>query len=106
MRRRPPRRFHLTPVTNLPINPVFLRGFADIPQNGRTIRNRLRLSPRPKPVAQRVHVGVRAHSRIPKQVPSSPDRVSSFQQEVALFRAFALSVLSPATSRKPRAPHH
>src|SRR5713101_10138803 len=90
-------------VPNLAINPVVASGFANVIQYGGPVGDRLGLSPWPKLVTERVHIGIGAHTRIAKQVPGAAHRVSAFQNCKALRRALPLQVISSADSRETRA---
>jgi hypothetical protein len=65
---------------------------ADVVQDGRAVGDRLGVLPRPEAVAQRVHVGVRAHAGIAEQIPGAAARLAAFEDGVALARAAILQV--------------
>src|SRR6266403_6199054 len=90
-------------IPNLPLNPVVPSGFANVVQYRRTIGDRLRLTPWHKLVSERIHIGIGAHTRIAKQVPSPTHGASAFQNCKGLGRASCLQVISSADSREPRA---
>src|SRR5688572_21520498 len=56
--RRPLRALHAMVVTNRFIYPVLSRRLANVTEYGRPIGHRLVIAPRPKAIAQRIHIGV------------------------------------------------
>src|ERR1019366_1144004 len=90
---------------DFPVDAVIRGGLADVVQDTRPVRNRLRLGPWPERVTQREHVAVGADARITKQIPGAADGFAAFQNDIALAGTILLQVISPhryPTARRRR----
>src|SRR5687767_5335275 len=74
-------------VADLIIEIELFRRLANILKYRRPVRYRLRIPPRPKPVPQRVHIRIRPHAGIPKQVPRPAHRLAPLKDHKRLPRA-------------------
>jgi hypothetical protein len=100
LRRGELRAHHTMVEADLPVDPVVLCCLADIVEDRRAVRDRLRLPPRPEGVAQGVHVRVRADPRIPEQIPCPADAVPRLKDRVGLIRAVGPQVVTGADARQ------
>src|ERR1051325_10607472 len=73
---------------------------ANVAQDCITVRDRPRIAPRSERIAERVHVGIGAHARIAKQIPSAAHRVAPFEYDETLLRALHLQVTGCADTRE------
>src|SRR5215475_8475132 len=78
------------------VDAVLGRGLANIVQNARPVRDRLRLGPWPERIAEREHVAIGADAGIAEQVPGAPDRVAPLEDDKALAGALRLQVIAGA----------
>src|SRR5207244_2662734 len=67
------------------------------------VGDRLGLRPRPEPVAERVHVGVRADARVAKQVPRAAEALARLEDRVRLAGTAVLQVVRGADAGQPGA---
>src|ERR1700732_224565 len=81
---------------NLLVDAVPDGGLADVVQNPRPVRDRLRLGPRLERIAEREHVAVGTDARIAEQVPGAADAVAALEDDVALAGALLLQVKAGA----------
>ncbi len=96
LRRRPGRPLDPVVEADLVLDAVLGSGLADVIQDPRPVRNRLRLGPRLERIAQREHVAVGADAGITKQIPGAADAIAAFENDVALARALLLQVIARA----------
>ena len=89
----PLRAGHLVPEADPLVDARVRGGVADIPQDRRPVRDRLRLRPRAEPVPEGVHVRVRPHAGVAEQVPRAADRVARFEDRVAAVGERGLDVV-------------
>ena len=88
-----PRRFlHAMPAADVPVDAVLARGFLHVFEDRGAVGDCFCVEPRLEAVAERVHVAVRAHAGIAKQVPRAADRVARFEQHERLSRALLAQV--------------
>ena len=99
-----PGRFH-HPVAQVDMRqqPMLAGGVLEVLQDGRAVGYRLAIGPGLKRVAQGVHVRVRTHARVAKQVPGAAQALAPFQNGKALTRAALLQVHCAANARQTRA---
>src|SRR5205085_10364023 len=82
-----PRRAHdLVVEADLLVDPEVAGGLADVVEDRRPVRDRLRLLPRTEGVAERVHVGVGADAGVAEQVPGAADRLARLEDRERLAR--------------------
>ena len=81
---------------NVFLDASFVRRVLHILENRRPVGDGLRLLPRAKRVAERVHVGVGADAGIAKQMPCRADVGAAFKNRVALVRTARLQVMRRA----------
>src|ERR1019366_395542 len=95
--RRQPRRA-LAPMveTDFLVDAVIGCGLADVVQNPRPVRNRLRLGPWLERIAQREHVAVGANAGIWELIPGAADAVAALEDGIALAGTFVLQVITRA----------
>src|SRR5512143_1657684 len=86
--------------SNLLVDSVFVRGVLDVIQDGRPVGDCLRVAPRLKAVAERVHVGVGANAGISEQIPCAAHRASTLENCVALAGTSCLDVIASANARE------
>ena len=79
LRRRPRRALDAMVEADLAVDAVLARGLAHVVQDGLAVGDGLGPGPRLERVAEREHVGVRAHARIAKQVPRAADAVAGLE---------------------------
>ena len=72
------------PEADLLLDPVIVRGVADVVEDRGAVGDRLGALPGPEAVAQRVHVGVRADARVAEQVPGTADRIARLENRECL----------------------
>src|SRR5216683_2743143 len=84
------------------LNPVLARGLADVAEDRGAVRDRLGVAPRAKRVAQGVHVGVRADTRVAEQIPGAARAAPRLEDRVALPRATRLQVARRADAGQSR----
>src|SRR3984957_4730982 len=85
------------------IDAVIGGGLADVVQNARPVRNRLRLGPWLERVTQREHVAVGTDAGITKQIPGAADGLAALQNDIALAGTILLQVIARADARQPGA---
>jgi hypothetical protein len=88
-----------------PVDPVLPRGLADVVEDRRAVGDRLRVWPRPEAVAERVHIGVRAHAGITEQVPGAAERLAGLEDRPALAGAPRLEVIAGGDPGEAGADH-
>src|SRR5258708_5773548 len=89
---------------DLLVDAVVGGGLADVIQNPRPIRDRLRLGPWLERIAQREHVAVGADAWIAEQIPGAADTVAALEDRIALAGAFLLQVVARADAGQPELP--
>src|SRR5690606_28152289 len=77
---------HVRVVADIVLDLMLLRGFADIAENGRAVREILGADPRLEVVAEGEHVRIGADARIAEQVPGAAERGAPFKYQVRLVR--------------------
>src|ERR1700692_216894 len=85
------------------VDAVVGSGLADIVQNPRPVRDRLRLGPWLERKAQREHVAVGADAGIAEKIPGAADAVAALDDDVALARALLLQVKAGTDAGQPGA---
>src|SRR4029450_10279476 len=84
---RPRGRHDAVAIADLRVDTVGARDLAGVVEDGRPVGDRLGVLPRPEAVAQRVHVGIRAHTGIAEQVPGAAARLAALENGVAAVAA-------------------
>ncbi len=82
--------------TDFLVDAVVGGGLADVVQNPRPVRDRLRLGPGPERIAERIHVAVGADAGIAEQIPGATDAIAALEDDVALAGTFLLQVIAGA----------
>src|SRR5689334_8059133 len=90
-------------VTNRFVDVVLNGGLANVAEDCAAVCDGSRIAPRAKRIAERVHVGVGADTRIAKEIPGAAHRVAPFEYDEALLRALHLQMAGCADPRQPRA---
>ena len=90
-------------ILDVAVDIVVARDLADVAQDRGAVGDRLGVLPRPEAVAQRVHVGVRAHAGIAEQIPRPTARAAPLEDRVALAGAIRLQMPGGADAREPGA---
>src|SRR5262249_13696788 len=80
------------PVADVVGHPELGGRLLHVTENRGTVGDCLRVAPGLEAVSQRVHVAVRTHARIAKQVPGATHRRATFEDDVAFPRAHAMQV--------------
>src|SRR5450755_805728 len=88
---------------DLPVDAVIRGGLADVVQDARPVRNRLRLGPWLERVTQREHVAVGTDAGITKQIPGAADGFAALQNDIALAGTILLQVIARTDARQPGA---
>ncbi len=88
---------------DLLVDAVVGGGLADVIQDPRAVRDRLRLGPWLERIAQREHVAVGADAWIAEQIPGAADTVAALEDRIALAGAFLLQVIGRADAGQPGA---
>ncbi len=101
--RRPRRALDLVMKADVLVDAVLGGGLADVVQNPRPVRDRLRLGPRLERIAEREHVAVGADAGIAEQVPGAADAVAALEDDKALGGAFVLQMIARADAGEPGA---
>ena len=99
----PIRTQHPLPIANQRFDAKLGRGFPHIAQDRRPVGNRPRFPPRFEGIAQRVHIAVRAHARVAKQIPGAAAVVARLDNTQAAVGTFALEMAGRADTREPGA---
>ena len=81
---------------------VLARGLAHIVQDRWAVGDRLCLRPGFERIAERVHVRVRANTRIAEKVPRTADSLTAFEDRISLAGAVLLQVIARTDARKAR----
>jgi hypothetical protein len=81
---------------NLAIDAVSLCGVLQVAQDRGAVGDRLLAAPGPKAIAQRVHVGIRPHTGIAKQIPGAAKRVARLKKDEGFLRAVLLQMIRRA----------
>lgn len=100
-RRRPVSPHNAAVVADPRVDPVVAGSLTDVPEDRRTIRDRLVVLPGPEPVAEGEHVRVRADPRVAEQVPGPPARIPRLEDREALRRALGSQVARRADAGEP-----
>ena len=87
---------------NVFLDASFVRRVLHILENRRPVRDGLRLLPRAKRVAERVHVGVGADAGIATQIPCSADVGAALKNRLALVRTARLQAMRRADAGEDR----
>src|SRR5580693_6124544 len=77
--RGPRRARDLMAETDFAVDAIFACRFAEIVEDVWAVGDRLRSAPGAETVAERIHIGIGAHSRIAEEVPRSTDRIAALQ---------------------------
>src|SRR5262245_29772264 len=88
---------------DLALDAVLAGSRADILENGGTVGDGLGRHPRPERVAEREHIGIRAHAGIAEQGPGAADAVASLEDGDRLAGAFLSQVAGGTDPRQARA---
>ncbi|CAB5068479.1 unannotated protein [freshwater metagenome] len=99
---RPLRAFHHMTKPDMTSNVEFVDCAVEIPQNIGPVSNSFCFGPRFKAKAQRVHVGVGAHTWVAKKVPRAANVGATFENCVGLRRAHGVEVISSPNARNSR----
>ena len=76
---------HAVPEADVAVDAELGHGLPQVGEDRRAVGDRLGRRPRLEPVAEGVHVAVRAHARIAEEVPRAADVVAPLEDHVARF---------------------
>ena len=102
--RRPVRPSYGVAVADALVDAVLRCGLADVAEDRRAVGQRLVALPGTEPVAQRVHVGVRAHARVAEEIPGAATGLARLEDRVAATRDVGGEVAGRADPGEP-CPH-
>ena len=88
---------------DFPVDAVVGGGLADVIQDSRPVRDRLRLGPWLERIAQREHVAVGADAGIAKQIPGAADGFAALENDITLAGTIVLQVIARADAGQPGA---
>ena len=91
------------PEADMRIDARLARRVDDVAPDRFSLRDRIGVGPRPKGVAERVHVGVGAHAGKFEQIPGPADGAARLEDGVCFRRATALKMDGGANARQPGA---
>src|SRR5690242_230295 len=101
--RRPGGTSHAVTISNGLIYTKLTRCLMDVTKNSRTISDRFRVAPRTEAIPERVHVGIRAHAWISKQIPRSAHHIAALEDEKGFSRTLHLQMTTRTNPRQARA---
>src|SRR5205814_129148 len=89
-------------MTDALVDAVLARGVAQVLQDLRALPDRVFALPGTEGVGQRVHVRIRAHTRVAKQVPGATEPLARLDDRDAVVGPLALQVHRRGDSGQPR----
>src|SRR4029079_5773198 len=104
--RRPLRAHDLVAVADARVDPRLRGGLAHAGEDRGAVGERLGARPRLEAVAERLHVGVRAHAGVAEQVPGAAAGLARLEDRVALAGAAVLQVPGRPDPREAGADDH
>ena len=94
---------HAVPEADLGVDALGGGGVLDVAQDRRPVGDRPLVGPRPERIAERVQIGVRAHTGEAEEVPRAAERRAALEDRVARPRALGLQVVPGGDAGQPGA---